>query len=98
MEGKIEDKEMKLAKCVETQCERQGVLLREDGERIRSLEADHGQVGPVSRGEVGGLHDAGVCMPSLGRGRSREVSWPSAGPQCDCSGGCAECEFDGMGE
>ena len=66
METKIEDMEVKLAKCAETQCERQGVLLLEQGERIRSLKADRGQVGPVSLGEVRGLHDAGVCMPSLG--------------------------------
>ena len=48
-------------------CEKQGVLLREQGGRIRSLEADRAQVGPVSQGGVGGLHDAGVCMLSLGR-------------------------------
>ena len=57
----------RLAECVETRCERQGDLLREQGERICSLKADRAQVGPVSQGRVGGLPDAGVCMPSLGR-------------------------------
>ena len=67
MEGKIGDMERRLARCVETQCEKQGVLLREQGERIRSLEADRAQVGPVLQGGVGGLPDAGVYVPSLGR-------------------------------
>ena len=31
VEGKMEDMERRLAKCVETQCEKQGVLLREQG-------------------------------------------------------------------
>ena len=31
MEGKMEDMERRLVKCVETQCEKQGVLLREQG-------------------------------------------------------------------
>ena len=67
MEGKVEDMKVELVDCVETRCRRQDGLLMEQGERIRSLEADRNQVGPVSLNEVRGLHDAGVCMPSLGR-------------------------------
>ena len=37
------------------------------GGRIGSLEVDRAQVEPVSQGGAGGLPDAGVCMPSLGR-------------------------------
>ena len=58
--------EVELAKRVETRCEKQDGLLEEQEERIRSLEADRGHVGPVSLGEVRGLHDVGVCMPRLG--------------------------------
>uniref|UniRef100_A0A8C4Q488 Uncharacterized protein n=1 Tax=Eptatretus burgeri TaxID=7764 RepID=A0A8C4Q488_EPTBU len=67
IKGKMEDMEGRLVKRVEAQGERQGVLLREQGGRICSLEVDCAQVGPVSQGGVGGLPDAGVCMPSLGR-------------------------------
>ena len=56
---------VELVGCVETRCKRQDGLLMEQGERIRSLKADRNQVGPVSLNEVRGLHDAGVCMPSV---------------------------------
>ena len=98
MEGKMEDMERRLVKCVETQCEKQGVLLREQGGRICSLEADRAQVGPVSQGGVGGLPDAGGVHAKLGEGRGRGVFWPNAGTRDDCSDGCAECESDGLGE
>ena len=65
----MEDMERRLVKCVETQCEKQGALLREQGGRIYPPppEADRAQGGPVSQGGVGGLPDAAVNMPSLGR-------------------------------
>ena len=66
VEGKMEEMERRLVKCVETRGEKQDVLLREQGGRICSLEADRAQEGPVSQGRAGGLPDAGVCMPSLG--------------------------------
>ena len=61
VEGNIEDMERRLAERVETRCERQGDLLREQGERIRSLEAGRAPVGPVSQDRVGGLPDAGCA-------------------------------------
>jgi len=70
IEGKMEEVERRLVKCVETQCEKQGVLLWEQGGRIYPPpppEADRAQGGPVSQGGVGGLPDAGLSMPSLGR-------------------------------
>jgi len=68
MEVKIRNMKAELEECVETRCERQRGLLMEQGERIRSLEADHGHVGPVSQGEVGGLHDAGCACRVWGGG------------------------------
>ena len=56
----------KLAERMETRCERQEDLLREQGENILSLEAGRAPVGPASQDRVGGLPDAGVCMTSLG--------------------------------
>ena len=66
VERKIEDMGRKLAERVETRCERQEDLLREQGEKIRSLEAGRAPVGPASQDRVSGLPDAGVCMTSLG--------------------------------
>ena len=70
MEGKVKDIKTELVECIETRCKRQDGLLKEQREKIRSLEADRDQVSPVSPNEVGRLHDARACMPSLG-GRQR---------------------------
>ena len=40
----------------------------------------------------GGVH------AKLGEGRGRGVFWPNAGTRYDCSGECAECESNGLGE
>ena len=101
MEGKVEDMKVELVDCVETRCKRQDGLLMEQRERIRSLEADRNQVGPVSLNEVRGLHDVGVCMPSLGAeggGQRLRGLLALCRPPYDCSGEYAEYESDGMGE
>jgi len=98
IETKIEGMEEKLVRCVEAQCERQGVLLREQGERICSPRGGSCPGGAgVTRwsrrvARCGGVH------AKLGEGRGHGVFWPNAGTQYDCSGGCAECESNGLGE
>ena len=65
MEGKGRDITTEFVECIETRCKRQDGLLKEQREKIRSLEADRDQVSPVSLNEVGRLHGVRVCMPSL---------------------------------
>ena len=68
IEGKVRNIKVELVECLETQCKGQDGLLQEQRERIRSLEADRDQVGPVKvrLGEVKLGHDVKGYMPSLG--------------------------------
>ena len=55
-----------LAERVETRCRQRGSLLREGGEGVCPLEADHDQVGSVVSNEFEGKSAANGCMRSLG--------------------------------
>ena len=94
IERKLRDIKVELVECLETRCKGQDGLLQEQKERIRSLEADCDQVGPVKVRlyEVKQGHDTKGYMPSLVGGRGSGVSWPNTSPQKDCAGVCAECE------
>jgi len=68
IEGKVKDIKIELVECLETRCKGQDNLLREQRERMRSLEVDSDQVSPVKVKlcEVERAHDAKGYMPSFG--------------------------------
>ena len=49
-----------------TRCKQQDGLLTEQGEEIRSLEADRAEVSPIGPNEVEGIDAVNGCMRSLG--------------------------------
>ena len=62
----VEDHGGELAERVETRCRQLVGLLRERGEVVCPLEADHDQVGSVVPGEVEGASAVNGCTRSLG--------------------------------
>ena len=60
------DKGVELEECLVTQCEQQDGLLEEQGEEIRSLEADRDEVSPVVPNEVERMSAVNAYTRSLG--------------------------------
>ena len=90
-----EDNGDELAGCVGTRCGQLVGLLRERGEVVSPLEADHDQVGSVVPGGVEGASAANGCTRSLGGmeapGALEVARIPSASvPVCVwCRGACS---------
>ena len=70
------DNEVEHGECIGTWCEQQDGLLKEQREKIRSLEADRDEVSPVGPNKVERVHGTNGPMQSLGGGGGRYPGTP----------------------
>ena len=79
----VRDNEVEHGECFETRCEQQDSLLKEQREKIRSLEADRDEVSPVGPNEVERMSAVNGARGAWGYGNPG-IACGGANPQCDC--------------